>query len=83
MSTWRELAGVLAERLSYQAELCGQRCEHSPVTSFKTARECPFCADHAAYTHWRTKERMASSRRARPLAAASPTEPPTPEDGER
>ena len=48
--TWREVAAVLAERLSHAS--CPDHAETRAVP-----QDCPFCADRAAYRLWQRKNR--------------------------
>lgn len=49
--TWREVAAVLAERLSHAS--CPDHPEPQAVP-----QDCPFCADRAAYRLWQRKSRI-------------------------
>lgn len=48
LPSWREVAGVLAERMANNA-YCNTHLETEP------GQDCPFCKDRAAYRLWERK----------------------------
>ena len=77
---WREVARQLANRLGYQAALAGTAdgCAHS--LAYADPRNCPFCADRAAFLMWQRRERQheaaLSRARQRRVRVEAPREDP-------
>ncbi len=62
LPTWRELADMLAERLSHQ-DYCANGHREDQIEA--AAKTCPFCHDSAVYRLWQAKTAAVAKRERR------------------